>query len=75
MAEYLGLNKLRHIDSTETGGSSYLIHLRHAAQAIAAGHCNVALITLADRPVAAAAGTNLAGFDRSAIPTCPTARV
>lgn len=43
MAEYLGLNKLRHIDSTETGGSSYLIHLRHAAQAIAAGHCNVAL--------------------------------
>lgn len=71
MAEYLGLNKLRHIDSTETGGSSYLIHLRHAAQAIAAGHCNVALITLADRPLAAAAGTGLAGFDRSAMPNLP----
>jgi acetyl-CoA C-acetyltransferase len=71
MAEYLGLNKLRHIDSTETGGSSYLIHLRHAAQAIAAGHCNVALITLADRPLAAAAGTGLAGVDRSAMPNLP----
>ena len=49
MAEYLGL-KVRHLDSTETGGSSYLIHVAHAANAIAAGKCNVALITLAGRP-------------------------
>ena len=49
MADYLGL-KLRHIDCTETGGSSYLIHVSHAAQAIAMGKCNVALITLAGRP-------------------------
>ncbi len=49
MIEYMGLNP-RHIDSTETGGSSYLIHVSHAAQAIAAGRCNVALITLAGRP-------------------------
>ena len=35
MAEYMGL-KLRHIDSTETGGSSYVIHVNHAAQTIAA---------------------------------------
>ncbi|HBO81993.1 MAG TPA: thiolase domain-containing protein, partial [Cupriavidus sp.] len=40
----------RHVDSTETGGSSYLVHVSHAAQAIAMGKCNVALITLAGRP-------------------------
>ncbi|MGH8784833.1 MAG: thiolase domain-containing protein [Cupriavidus necator] len=49
MADYLGLRP-RHIDSTDTGGSAYLIHVSHAAQAIAAGKCNVALITLAGRP-------------------------
>ena len=42
--------KLRHVDSTETGGSSYLVHVGHAAEAIAAGKCQVALITLAGRP-------------------------
>jgi len=49
LADYMGL-KLRHLDSTETGGSSYLIHVSHAVQAIAAGKCNVALVTLAGRP-------------------------
>jgi acetyl-CoA C-acetyltransferase len=49
MADYIGLHP-RHVDSTETGGSSYLIHVAHAAQAIMAGKCNVALITLAGRP-------------------------
>lgn len=49
MADYLGLN-VRHLDSTEMGGSSYLAHVSHAAQAIAAGKCNVALITMAGRP-------------------------
>jgi acetyl-CoA C-acetyltransferase len=49
MVDYLGL-KVRHVDSTDTGGSSYLVHVSHAAQAIAAGKCNVALITLAGRP-------------------------
>ena len=71
MAEYIGLRNLRHIDSTETGGSSYLLHVRHAAQAIAAGHCNVALVTLADRPLAAAAGTSLAGVDTRTMPNLP----
>jgi acetyl-CoA C-acetyltransferase len=46
MVDYLGL-KVRHMDSTETGGCSYLIHLGHAAEAIAAGKCSIALITLA----------------------------
>jgi acetyl-CoA C-acetyltransferase len=49
MVDYLGL-KVRHVDSTDTGGSAYLLHVSHAAQAIAAGKCNVALITLAGRP-------------------------
>ncbi len=49
MADYLGL-RLRHIDSTETGGSSYEVHVGHAAAAIAAGKVQVALITLAGRP-------------------------
>lgn len=48
MVDYMGLD-VRHVDSTETGGSSYLIHVAHAAQAIAAGKCNVALITLAGK--------------------------
>ncbi|MEH6476607.1 MAG: thiolase domain-containing protein [Sneathiella sp.] len=51
MAEYMGLN-LKYIDSTETGGSSYVLHVGHAVDAIAAGKCNVALITLAGRPKA-----------------------
>lgn len=49
MADYLGL-RLRHVDTTDTGGSAYLVHVSHAAQAIAMGRCDVALITLAGRP-------------------------
>ena len=49
MIDYMGI-KPKHIDSTETGGSSYVIHVAHAAEAIAAGKCHVALVTLAGRP-------------------------
>ena len=49
MSDYIGLHP-KHMDSTDSGGSSYLIHVAHAAQAIALGKCNVALITLAGRP-------------------------
>src|SRR5690606_11815803 len=49
MTDYLNL-RVRHVDATDTGGSSYLAHVAHAAEAIAAGKCNVALITLAGRP-------------------------
>ncbi|MCW5653324.1 thiolase domain-containing protein [Hydrogenophaga sp.] len=52
MVDYLGL-KVRYMDNTDTGGSAYLLHVAHAAQAIAQGKCNVALITLAGRPRAA----------------------
>jgi acetyl-CoA C-acetyltransferase len=49
MVNYLGLAP-RHIDSTDCGGSSYILHVGHAAEAIAAGKCRVALITLAGKP-------------------------
>lgn len=49
MADYLGL-RLSHCDSTDLGGSSYVAHVGHAAQAIALGKCRVALITLGGRP-------------------------
>jgi acetyl-CoA C-acetyltransferase len=55
MADYMGL-KLKHTDSTETGGSSYIVHAGHAAEAIAAGKCKVALITLAGRPLGSRTG-------------------
>lgn len=51
LAEYMGLN-LKYTDTSETGGSSYQVHVGHAAAAIAAGKCSVALITLAGRPKA-----------------------
>ncbi|MGK7864353.1 thiolase domain-containing protein [Falsiroseomonas sp. E2-1-a4] len=50
MADYMGLDRLSHVDSTDIGGSSYLAHVAHAAAAIALGRCNIALITLAGRP-------------------------
>jgi acetyl-CoA C-acetyltransferase len=52
ITDYLGLagGQLRYLDTTETGGSSYLSHVGHAAAAIATGACRVALITLAGRP-------------------------
>ncbi len=49
MVDYMNL-RVRHVDATEMGGCSYLVHVAHAAHAIAAGKCNVALITLAGRP-------------------------
>jgi acetyl-CoA C-acetyltransferase len=65
MVDYLGLNtkKLRHVDSTETGGCSYIIHLGHAAEAIAAGKCSIALITLAGKPRTGAMPPRAAGAE------------
>ena len=60
MVDYLGLNNLKHVDSTDTGGSSYVVHVEHAAQAIASGRCKIALITLAGRPAAEGMATGTA---------------
>ncbi|HWA61631.1 MAG TPA: thiolase domain-containing protein [Caulobacteraceae bacterium] len=67
MADYMGL-RLRHMDSTETGGSSYIVHAGHAAEAIAAGKCKVALITLAGRPIGSRAGLGEKPAERGADP-------
>jgi acetyl-CoA acetyltransferase len=44
VAEYLGIQP-KYTDSTSVGGSSFVIHVEHAAAAIAAGLIDVALIT------------------------------
>jgi acetyl-CoA C-acetyltransferase len=49
MAEYMGL-RLSFMDSTDSGGASPLCHVGHAAAAIAAGKCSVALITVGGKP-------------------------
>ena len=59
LVDYMGLN-LKHMDATETGGSSYVLHVGHAAEAIAMGKCSVALITLAGRPRAEGMATGTA---------------
>jgi acetyl-CoA C-acetyltransferase len=55
LIDFLGLN-VAYVDSTWIGGSSYLAHVGHAAAAIAAGKCNVALISCAGRPRSRARG-------------------
>jgi acetyl-CoA C-acetyltransferase len=49
LVDYLSL-RVRTIGATDTGGSAYITHVGQAAEAIAAGRCRVALITLAGRP-------------------------
>ena len=49
LAEYLGISP-RWTDSTQTGGSSFEIHVEHAAAAIALGLCDVAVIVYAATP-------------------------
>ena len=70
MADYMGL-KLRHMDSTDTGGSSYLIHVGHAAEAIALGKCEIALITLAGRPRSEGQATGTAARTAQTTPDAP----
>jgi acetyl-CoA acetyltransferase len=49
LAEYLGISP-RWTDSTNTGGSSFEIHVEHAAAAIALGLCDVAVVVYAATP-------------------------
>jgi acetyl-CoA acetyltransferase len=49
LSEYLGIQP-RYTDSTNTGGSSFEVHVEHAAAAIALGLCEVALITYSALP-------------------------
>jgi acetyl-CoA acetyltransferase len=49
LAEYLGVHP-RYADSTNTGGSSFEVHVEHAAAAIALGLCDVAVSVYAATP-------------------------
>lgn len=49
LAEYLGVQP-RWTDSTQTGGSSFEIHVEHAASAIAHGLCDVVVVVYAQTP-------------------------
>ena len=49
LAEYLGIHPV-FTDSTMTGGSSYEVHVEHAAAAIAAGVCDVVVSVYASTP-------------------------
>lgn len=44
VAHYLGITP-SYVDATAVGGCSFLLHVRHAAAALAAGLCQVVLIT------------------------------
>jgi len=44
VVDYLNLNP-RYVDGTTIGGASFVAHVSHAAAAIAAGRCRVALVT------------------------------
>jgi acetyl-CoA acetyltransferase len=44
VAEYLNITP-KYLDGTSVGGCSFMIHVRHASAAIAAGLCTTALIT------------------------------
>jgi acetyl-CoA C-acetyltransferase len=68
MIEYMGIVP-KHIDSTDIGGASYVLHVGHAAEAIAAGKCKVALITLAGRPRAEGMATGTVPRSRGGTPT------
>jgi len=55
LAEHLGITP-RYTDSTMTGGSSFEVHVQHAAQAIALGLCDVAVCVYAQTPRARGKG-------------------
>ena len=47
LAHYLGIIP-KWIDNTQVGGTSFLVHVRHAAAAIASGLCETVLVAMAE---------------------------
>lgn len=60
VSEYLGIRP-KFTDSTAVGGSSFVAHLRHAAGAIEAGMCEVALIAYSSIQRSASGGLQTSG--------------
>jgi acetyl-CoA C-acetyltransferase len=50
MADHLGLRDLSYVDSTDVGGASPITQVGHAAMAVAAGRCRVALVAMGGLP-------------------------
>ncbi len=70
MYEYLGLNP-KVFDSTQVGGSSFLLHTARAAAAIAAGQCEVVLITYGSNARSAQRAIGTGGFGRAMLAPWP----
>ena len=75
VAEYLGIEP-SYMDGTTVGGSSFVIEVEHAAAAIEAGICSVALITHGEMGYSARRGNAQRGADprRYADPTSAAAQ-
>ena len=68
LAEYLNI-KPRYLDGTNIGGSSFVAHVSHAAAAIHAGLCDVALVLYGSTAAsnAMAIGTGMGGGGRDPV--------
>jgi len=65
LSEYFGIVP-RYVDGTNVGGCSYIIHVRHAVAALAAGYCSVALIVHGE------SGRSWIDMERPGTPASPT---
>lgn len=69
--EHLGMTP-RYFGMAETGGSAYIVLLKHAAEAIAQGRCSIALITMADNQFSSGIKPGLRGVgDMASVPSVP----
>jgi acetyl-CoA acetyltransferase len=59
LAHYLGIKTPRYVDGTAVGGTSFVIHLRHAVAALNAGYCNYALIAMGESGYSRADNTGI----------------
>ncbi len=48
LSHYLGIATPKYVDGTAVGGTSFVVHLRHAAAALTAGLCNYVLVTMGE---------------------------
>jgi acetyl-CoA C-acetyltransferase len=67
LCDYLNLTP-NYLDSTSIGGSSFVAHTAHAAGAIAAGYCNVALIVYGSTAASQRFAVGTGGFGGSPDP-------
>ena len=66
LAHYLGITP-KWIDNTQVGGTSFLIHVRHAAAAIASGLCDTVLVSMAESGRSRVGQSYIANFSDSSL--------